>query len=349
MKRSLLLTFIALFAAAFSYSQITITSGDMPSPGDGYNYASDENPTSVSPGSPGGNQSWDFTGLTEDFTSSTQFVTPGSTPFSSLFPEANLATNSADTIFTYMHVDSDEANTLGLVIESEVTGNFVNNYVPGETFANFPLEYQDEWTDEYYWEFFVDPGVPGIDSFRYKSDVTRESVVDAWGTVSIPMGTFNALRINEMSTSIDSTWAKVAGIWMLQFTATTTNYFYEWWTNEAPVAPFVASMSSPDNFTTIDEVTWVKDVFVGVPEDNTDNVSATIYPNPASEHITIETGIEMETEIIIMDNTGRVVAKEMTDEKGVLKMSLPSLARGIYTFMAVFENEISSGRFIIDK
>lgn len=351
MKKSILLLCGAIFIAFMGYGQITLTSDDFPSVGDGYIYASDENPGSAAdPGSSGGNQVWDFTGLSEDFTSTTEFVSPGSTPFGSIFPAANMATNSGDTIFTYMHRDNDKATTLGLVIESLVTGNFVNNYIPGETIADFPLQYQDEWTDEYYFEFYLDPGIPGIDSTRYKSDVTKEVVVDAWGTVTIPLGTFNALRLKEVSTSVDSSWAKVGGIWMLQFATTTTSYFYEWWTNEAPVSPFVASMSSSDNFVTIDDATWVKDVFVGL-EENGVSEKLTVYPNPATDHIFIKTGKYKDVkDLRITNNAGQLVKELKIAGGGDVRIDISTFPQGVYHCILVgSEREILSGSFLVRR
>jgi hypothetical protein len=334
MRKGLLFLVVSFIIAGNIFSQITITSDDFPSVGDTYVNASDESPANADPGSPGPNQSWNFTGFMEDFTSSSNFVTPGSTPFSSLFPDANLATNTGDTIFSFIKLNTDKAASLGIVIESVFSGNLVNNYVPEELIADFPLNYQDEWIDEYYYEFFTDPGIPGVDSTRFKSEITSEVEVDAWGTVTIPLGTFNALRLSEVRTSVDSSWAKVAGIWMLQFTTTTMSYNYEWWTNEAPVGPFLASMSSTDNFTTIDDATWVKDAFVNVPEANDENTLG-IYPNPASDYLYISTGKTTNQSLMVINSAGQVVIKRELYGAKKHQIDIAELPQGMYHCIVV--------------
>jgi hypothetical protein len=78
--RTFTLLIIAALATASVFGQITINPGDFPSVGDHYVWASDDMPAGVSPGSPGANQTCNFTGMLDDYPSDAIFVTPASTP-----------------------------------------------------------------------------------------------------------------------------------------------------------------------------------------------------------------------------------------------------------------------------
>lgn len=318
--------------------------------GDSYVWSYNEDPpASVEPGPPGPNQTWDFTGLTEDFESSADFVDPSTTPFAGEFPSSNLATNTDDTVFSYLDKNTDMATSLGVAIQSSTTDPIIFHNVPGEILADFPVNYQDEWEQQYYSEYYIATGQPGIDSMRYKSDVTKQVEVDAWGTVTIPLGTFNALRVYVVENTVDSTWFKIGGIWMFQFASSNTYMTYEWWTNEPPVSPFLASMSMDGPGREVTDVTWVKQAFVGVEEKGDMNAAA-VFPNPARDHFMIRAAEPGIYDISVFDNTGKPVATGQTNSRGELRINTSTFGPGIYTYQMINSRSavLSSGKIIIE-
>ena len=63
MKRTSLLILLSLLISTFLYSQITITSSDMPDAGNWYRMSKAENIMSIDPKNTGANYSWDFSNL----------------------------------------------------------------------------------------------------------------------------------------------------------------------------------------------------------------------------------------------------------------------------------------------
>jgi len=344
------LLIVSILVSASAFSQITINSGDFPSVGDHYVWASDDMPAGVSPGSSGANQTWNFTGMMEDYISDAIFVTPASTPYASNYPGANIATNTDDTVYSYMIKNSSKASVLGTVVVPSSGDPLIFNTYPEELLAQYPVNYLDEWEEDFYSEYFISTGQPGVDSMRFKSDKEKDVIVDAWGTVTIPLGTYNALRVKETEVSYDSTWFKIAGVWMLQFTSTDTYYSYEWWTNQGPIAPFVVNMSSSDDFATIDDITWVKDFQVGVDELSAQN-SLSVYPNPASDHVIIQTEEKDGYNVRIINSAGQVVQHNEIQGKDIFRLDISGLASGLYHCVITNKTDgtMNSGLFSVKR
>lgn len=342
---------IAYFLVSVTaFGQITITSGNFPSVGDHFVWGTDEEPSGVTPGSAGANQSWDFTGLTEDITSDAIFVNPSSTPFAANFPEANIATSTNDTVYSYMLKNSNKASSLGNVVVGTSGDPLIFNTVPEELLFDYPVNYLDEWDEEFYNQYYIATGQPGVDSMRFKSAKEKEVVVDAWGTVTIPLGTYDVLRIKETEVSHDSTWFKIGGVWMLQFTSTDTYYYYDWWTNQAPIAPFVVSMSSMDDFATVEDVTWVKDFLVGVDELSARN-SLSVYPNPASDYVIIQTEEKDNFNVRIINSAGQIMQHTDIQGKNVFRLDVSGLAAGLYHCVITNKTDgtMNSGLFSVKR
>lgn len=350
MKKAVLLVLSNMILTSLIFCQITVNSGDFPSIGDTYTWATDIEPTGITPGSPGPNQTWDFTGSVEDETSPILFVSPSATPFAAHYPMANIATNADDTIYSYMLKNSNKASYHGTAIVAPEGDPLIFHIYPEELFANYPINYLDTWQEEFYSEYYIATGTPGADSMRFKSATEKDVVVDAWGTVIIPLGTFNALRIKEVEMSYDSTWFKIAGIWMLQFTSTHTFYNYEWITNQQPVAPFVANMSSMDDFATIEDVTWVKDVVADV-EEQVLQIPLNIYPNPASDFISVTIGEKVKAQKIrIMNYAGQLIEEIETDNNRNIRIDITNYSQGIYQCVLLNTNsKVSTGSFIVNR
>jgi hypothetical protein len=225
--------------------------------------------------------------------------------------------------------NSSKASVLGTVVVPSSGDPLMFNTYPEELLAQYPVNYLDEWEEDFYSEYFISTGQPGVDSMRFKSDKEKDVIVDAWGTVTIPLGTYNALRVKETEVSYDSTWFKMAGVWMLQFTSTDTYYSYEWWTNQGPIAPFVVNMSSSDDFATVDDITWVKDFQVGVDELRAEK-GLSIYPNPASDYLTIGTERNDDYHIRIINSAGQLMRSVEIQGKDIFKLDVSGLPAGIF-------------------
>jgi hypothetical protein len=98
----------------------------------------------------GTNKSWDFSGLVKDGPSSigdVEIVSVASTPYASMFPEANLASKTIDetgTNYSYIKLTDTEFSIYGSV-SSQDTGKFIDPL----TLMKFPFNYGNSFNDKF--------------------------------------------------------------------------------------------------------------------------------------------------------------------------------------------------------
>lgn len=218
---TLLATLITVIAIQ---AQITVTDATFPSAGDTLRTATDLNP-SPNDGyltNPGGPQNWDFSNLVASTRQETIFRPASEGMAIADFPGASLVTTlPGDQIETYYAVSSTNFDNLGYSAP-EFTGipvdaifkftpplterlapmNFfdVNPFNTNATFAISLAEIPSEILDSL--------GIPvGLaDSVRVRVAMNIIEVVDAYGVLTIPGGTYDVLRkkrTNYRSTFID--------------------------------------------------------------------------------------------------------------------------------------------------
>jgi hypothetical protein len=193
MRATFLLFF--LFACGFAFPQITITHADYVDAwqvGSAHvNYATPmAGRLSVFVGiKSDAPQTWDFTGYTINQVGTSTGVEPSSAPLIDQFPNANavLYTKSypfGDTIFAwqYQRIDSDRLLLYGVSDETSVS----MTYDPPVIQAMIPLDYGMTWVTQRDSTSIVPP---------YYAIVETTASVDAFGTLQIPAGNFQCLRL----------------------------------------------------------------------------------------------------------------------------------------------------------
>lgn len=196
--------FFLMLMGLTSFAQITVDSDDVISIGDTRYMATDSSPDpSIAPGNSGTNQAWDFSNLNSESIEILEFIDPSETPYTSDFPDANIAF----TVFGGYGYLLNSPTGLYLQGFGQDGGTLELN----ELWAEWPMEYENTFG----WEFQLDTIVvntfiplPGADLIRYKKDTANISEVDSWGSMSTPMGDYNALRVKNTASSIDSVWYK---------------------------------------------------------------------------------------------------------------------------------------------
>ena len=206
MKQSLLLTFLWMFCCGSLLGQISISSDYFPAIGDTTYTAIDNLPSGISIGNPGPNQSWNFTTLQAPFSRRTIYRASSSGNYFGEYPNSELLAELVENAESYYNVTSTRfelqgfggSDPLGLGIEA------LPRYDPPLVERWAPLNYEDEHASEasISYAFSADdlpsqitaplPITP--DSFRVRLSLSREDVVDAWGKMTIPGGTYDVLR-----------------------------------------------------------------------------------------------------------------------------------------------------------
>lgn len=209
---------LLLLSAAFGWfsftanAQITISSADYYKIATGMTQKVDTVPT-ITPGAAGANQTYNFAALNSHLNSTTTFMPPASGLLGSQFPMTNVCMQQ-DTMYFYL--DSATAQLEWWGVAGNLLQNSVNNalvYSNPETKITFPSTYNTAFSDNsaYDSKFPYGAFVQGIwvDSVRNKENNTTTSLIDGWGTVITPNGSFSCLRQNVLVNSIDSSWAKI--------------------------------------------------------------------------------------------------------------------------------------------
>lgn len=310
MKKTLLFIFI-LFGFQLM-GQITVTSASFPTAGDTLRTALDGAPEGISITAPGGDQVWDFSSLQGVTTE--VLVRPASEGVNAdLFPNANLylpvgedemggetyITTNADAYQLSGYVGPDPAN-LGVnvrvpfsppIIERRSPMNFfdVNNTTYAILVA-FP-------TDSLPGEITNDlPIVP--DSVRLRVASVRTDVVDGWGTLTIPGGTYEVLRekrteiretVVEARVGIGpfATWVDVTEFLGSDFLGpdTLTTYIF---VNDQEKENIAEVTVTNDATETPIAVTYKSNnVITNVSYVNTGRADIFAYPNPAINNVRI--------------------------------------------------------------
>ena len=211
MKHICSLLFTTLIFSSLAFSQITITADDVLSL-TGKSFSQDGTlleSIQANPGMAGANQSWDLGAIPMDsmVTITWSFESPENTPYAADFPEANFVQSFAfDTLgfsvatYTYGKVTDTEFISLGDV---SITSFSIFSDTTFEEFTDtvalFPLTYEKSWSEV---------SRDTVDFFGTTEIIvdSTEYLVDAWGSVTVPAGTFDCLRIRtiDYSTGFES-------------------------------------------------------------------------------------------------------------------------------------------------
>ncbi|MFQ5905288.1 MAG: FlgD immunoglobulin-like domain containing protein [bacterium] len=243
-----------------------------------------KNDAAVNLGSQGGPQSWDFTSqpMGSD-TVNLRVVSKGTTPFADSFPSANLVYESAedsDTVYQYMELNPDDYGYagLGMVVAGST---YIIRYNPMDT-VPLPLNYGD--SRRYYSFYTLEPQpdfVITVEKYGLQS-------LDAYGTITIPFGTFDCLRTCSFDTAATTTY--FMGIPIISDTTTHINYSFltENYSTLVCIASYPGE-TDPD-YAQAAALERLQDFSTGIEESKTivspDN-SLSHMPNPFSDCVTI--------------------------------------------------------------
>ncbi len=212
-------------------AQVVLEHDDFPMPGQIWVNASDTMVSTVDVGMPGANQSWTFTGLDTNLVETLFFVEPDTTPWVAAFPDADIALGFPGIGYSYLSLTDSAAATLGIagIDPSGLFGEeFVVAYEDPETVAVFPAQMGTAFTDTSAYQITIVGNGIDFDSARIKTVRLRTVTYDAWGTLTTPAGTVEALRSQVLTVERDSLWAFFFGTWFLIASDETTTLSWEW-------------------------------------------------------------------------------------------------------------------------
>ena len=359
MKKSLLL-FGFFTAGLTSYSQITITSSDLPLAEDTVLVSVSTQYSNVDFTTTGANQVWDFTGLFADYQRIDTFYNLSGSSFTyqavfnNAFTNADYNSDYYNTLsgsalptvpgglfsienpvyFTKNRSSSSSIVGLGL----EVNG--VKIPVEADTIDvvyHYPMNYNDSWDSTSYIYLDLNPAFNAI----FKRSQSRSSEVDGWGQITTDFGAFDALRVRSVVTYSDSIYIDLGfgGFW--NDIGTPQDIDYTWWTNDNKI-PVLKIVEQDGAVTLIEYRDREVEIGAGVTENN--SVEIGIYPNPASETVTITVN---ETSLVdIMDISGKIVYSNQVNSLNK-KIDVSAWKKGIYLVSVTKDNKVTTQSLVI--
>ncbi len=219
MKKLLLLS-SALITATLSFGQISLDLSDFGSVGDQVVVARDTAGVGINVGSPGANQSWDFTDLLIYTYSINTFGDPDTSDAAGVFPNAEILYTSSSNN-TYFDTNNGEIlllgtnGDLGELISGQATGvELVVPFTDPQKVLDIPTNYLDQVTNDITtFEVKVaasDIGinVSFIDSIRVVHEGVASYEIDAWGEMTLLNDVEQVLRKKRVEYLVDSVFVK---------------------------------------------------------------------------------------------------------------------------------------------
>lgn len=232
-------------------------------------------PTSVSAGNAGANQTWDFTSLITLSDTSTEWILdPSSTTHGSLFPTSNMVVKVSNGQFTYVDKTVNENNAVGFI---DTTSTYPPSYYPNPMLlAKRPLNYGTIVTDT-----FTLSGSPALGTVTFDPD--------AYGTLILPNGTYNNVLRVKIS-QVHPWFTYIVYVWFDGITK--------------------SALLKIDNQPNVEYL--LSETLVGITEIKKQK-TFNFYPNPTRNQLLFES--EVIGELIITNNNGQVINKISIKDK----------------------------------
>ncbi len=334
MKKKLL-SIVLLGMAVTSFGQITVTNNDIAQAGTTVYLASDTTlNTGIVPGEPGANKIWDFTNVAANTIDTINFTLPSLTPYADHFPNANFAFSSSDfsfnNVYAYMIRNDDKFSSIGYAIESPDYGTFFTHVVPENIILDFPVNYNNNYSETYTTDMVIVSPLPGVDSIRTKSIIIKQTTIDAWGSLTIPLGTYNTLRQRVDEDQTDSTFMKMAGQWIFLDALEVSAATYSWWTDDVNIGFELFSIGVDVATGEVSDISFYNGSAVGVAEINM--VTTKVFPNPTSSLLSFDFDKSITGELLLYNQLGQVVVKEYLNSQKYTQINVSQLQPGIYIY-----------------
>ena len=356
MKKFILLFTIALlFIGRNSLAQITVTDAHLVNIGDVIYQSYDDIPSSsITIGSTGINQSWDFSALQNSSTDTLFFVDPVITTNASLYSNVNLSMLQQGSV-SYFNKTSSGMYLHGI---NDTVFNSPALYLPlpltyGFTTSDGPIVVIEETITGNFLSSAISPatvyGLSGgtfnrADTALIQVTNTSDFTVDASGILTMPLGAYDALRLKtiQSTSSVLNVYCSDTltgiGAWvpnipfssiplLAGFSNDEQEIKYQWITNDASVEFLLVEIVTDALDNIIDGVS-----FQTIPSLSsvTELMSNTfdVYPIPTTDNLIVEAQNIKLTILELIDVTGKRVLT--TQFSRVINLDLSQISKGIY-------------------
>lgn len=357
MKKLIFSIVLKIVLLNYVVAQITITSLDMPQSNTAFklNQKSINITNFPSYANSGANQVWNFTGIISDNTITESYIPPTSNEIplicrimfnnpldpayvanvSVLSKDAIDPTGSIENIYNFYRTTSNSFVLVGRSGSIEGTP-FCLKQTPTDTILKFPLTYGLTFSGTSQTSITA----PGFGFFQ--QDLNRNSVVDAWGTLTTDLGTFDVLRVKSTLNIVDTIYSEQNG---MGFKIPRAEIHYNWYSKNlrTPIFTIVERGQTFGGNTAF----WVAQNVTNISEITDTKIKLLVYPNPASEFVNLEIigAINFPETLILYNFQGKKI-KEIALQNPQSKINIRELNKGIYFIRLNNTNEAKT--FIVD-
>jgi len=350
--RTTFLFFLLIISVLHSAAQITINNTDMPSVNNQFVVNSATPSASINPVPTGTNFNWDFSSLasasqnTDTFTSLINIQSL----YAFAFIGSSYALRSAQDIslggqLTFSKIYNIYKNS-STKYEYSGQGAEINSiptpmvYSPKDLVYKFPLNFGN--TDSSTSGFTVT--IPTLGA--YGKSRKRVNVVDGWGTLVLPSGTYNVLRVKSTITDRDS--IVITGFpFPIVLPSTTTEYKWLGNSQGEPLLQINAGLIGVTQVLYLDNP-------VGINENNELGSSLEIFPSPATDAVSVSYKVKTNANnsVAVFNIHGEKVKEIFTGtESGDVQhsFSVKNLHAGIYFLRINSTESVAYKKFAVTR
>lgn len=282
-------------------------------------YGHDVDVTGLAKGAAGAGVSWSFPTFTEIMLDTTSYLVCSATPYCDSFAGSNIVSYD-NTDYLYGVASTSALRFIGGFIDGQVA-----RFTKPQTYITYPFTYNS---------IHKDTAAAFVSSFGLYFTITDSAIADAYGTLTLPSGTFtNVLRVHLTSVEKDS--FNIMGMPIVTESQTET---YSWYVAgfHNPLLSMTYDTSGTGSPALTDAKYFTRNHPTAISNVTNSGSALQVYPNPASDKITIICTIVGATDaaITLSDLTGRVVAsisaEQLAEGANTVNIPVSNLANGIY-------------------
>ena len=348
-----------LFSAGtflFGQSPITLSNSNMPGNGDTLRYT---NVLPIALGNytqTGTNFNWNFNNVVSTSEGLRRFINGLLTPYAIFFLSFNeYGEKLADTLgfglltaTNYYNFYKKATSPNAFIADGAgITFSGVplpSYYSDKDELYNFPMTYPKYDSTTFRFSTLSSTLIP----IRYSKTGHRVTVVDGWGTITTPYGIDNCLRLITTQYAMDSVNTHLGPI-TIPLGLPNVTRSYQWLTATSKIPYFEVTGTLIGGFFVPTQARYRghPQLSTGVKQLDYTMGNLSIYPNPATDRLWLQTLDESPISTELVDIQGRILKKgTLGAGTGERCIDISELSPGLYLLKALQGEEVSSIRFI---
>ena len=346
--KSILLASIILTSLT-AFSQISITSANMPSAGDTIRYSSVQTAAGVDFKTTGVSKAWNFTNLKSTSQDIYSYKNSTSTPYIFNFGLGAIGLKVADSlgsgqasfknVYTFFKKSTAKWEAVGIGFQlSAVPLPQAGKHTNTDEIYQFPLNFKDKDSATFALKVPLSLAILPIGS--YFQDGNRVNYVDGWGTISTPYkSNVECIRVKSIITEKDSLSVEITGQTPINFAFPNNRVEYKWLSITEKIPMLEVSGTEIGGTFTPTSIKY-RDNYIAFAKASLNSIAnqnVLVYPNPANNAITIAIPnlIKHDFKIFMFDVNGKQIEnlEFKTNETNSVFLNTSNLASGKYTII----------------